>query len=53
MKGLLQRLARREEGASLTEYGLLVALIAAVCVTAITLLGNNVSTLFSNLATSI
>ena len=33
-----------EDGASLVEYILLVALIAAVCLGAITLLGSNVST---------
>jgi pilus assembly protein Flp/PilA len=42
-----------EEGASLAEYGLLLALIAVVCITAITLLGTNVSTMFSQIGTSI
>jgi pilus assembly protein Flp/PilA len=45
--------ARREEGASLVEYGLLLALIAVICITAIALLGSNISTMFSNLAGSI
>jgi pilus assembly protein Flp/PilA len=44
---------RREEGASLVEYGLLLALIAVICITAIALLGSNISTMFSNLAGSI
>ena len=35
----LQRLARDEEGASLVEYVLMVALIAVVCIAAVTLLG--------------
>ncbi len=35
------RFFRDEEGASLVEYVLLVALIAVVCVGAITLLGTN------------
>lgn len=34
---------REEEGAALAEYGLLVALIAVVCIAAVTLLGTNVS----------
>ena len=37
-----------ERGASLVEYALLVALIAVVCIAAITLLGNNASTKFSH-----
>jgi len=44
---------RSDEGASLVEYALLVALIAVVCIAAITLLGNNASTKFDSVATSI
>jgi pilus assembly protein Flp/PilA len=50
MVRLISSLARDEEGAALVEYGLLVALIAAACVAAATLLGNNISLLFNNLA---
>jgi pilus assembly protein Flp/PilA len=42
-----------ERGASLVEYALLVALIAVVCIAAITLLGNNASTKFDSVANSI
>jgi pilus assembly protein Flp/PilA len=42
-----------ERGASLVEYALLVALIAVVCIAAITLLGNNASDKFSSVAGSI
>jgi len=42
-----------ERGASLVEYALLVALIAVVCIAAITLLGNNASTKFSDVGGSI
>ncbi|MEY2451222.1 MAG: pilus assembly protein Flp/PilA, partial [Acidimicrobiaceae bacterium] len=42
-----------ERGASLVEYALLVALIAVVCIAAITLLGNNASSKFSTVAGSI
>ena len=42
-----------DRGASLVEYALLVALIAVVCIAAITLLGNNASTKFDSVATSI
>jgi pilus assembly protein Flp/PilA len=37
----LRRLVRDEEGASLVEYVLLVALIAVVCIAAVTLLGQS------------
>jgi pilus assembly protein Flp/PilA len=47
------RMSRDEEGASLVEYALLVALIAVVCIAAITLLGNNASTKFSEVGGSI
>jgi pilus assembly protein Flp/PilA len=42
-----------ERGASLVEYALLVALIAVVCIAAITLLGGNASKKFDSVATSI
>ena len=44
---------RDEAGASLVEYGLLVALIAVVCIVAIRLLGTNVSSNFSNVGNNI
>jgi pilus assembly protein Flp/PilA len=42
-----------EEGASLAEYGLLLALIAVVCITAIAALGARISAMFAQLSTSI
>jgi pilus assembly protein Flp/PilA len=44
---------QEEEGASLAEYGLLLALIALVCITAIAALGTRISSMFSQLSTSI
>ena len=44
---------RQEEGATLAEYGLLLALIAVVCIAAITLLGTKISSMFDSLSTSI
>jgi pilus assembly protein Flp/PilA len=44
---------RKEEGATLAEYGLLLALIAVVCITAITLVGSKISTMFSTVSASI
>lgn len=40
---LQSRLVQDEEGASLVEYALLVALIAVIAIGAVTLVGNNVS----------
>ena len=42
-----------ERGASLVEYALLVALIAVVCIGAVTFLGNSASTKFSNVGSSL
>jgi pilus assembly protein Flp/PilA len=42
-----------ERGASLVEYALLVALIAVVCIAAVTLLGNQASSKLDTAANSI
>jgi pilus assembly protein Flp/PilA len=42
-----------ESGASAVEYGLLVALIAVVIITAVTTLGTNLSTKFDAAATAV
>jgi len=42
-----------EKGASLVEYALLVALIAVVCIVAVTLLGTNASGKFSSVGSSL
>jgi pilus assembly protein Flp/PilA len=39
-----------EEGATAVEYGLMVALIAAVIITAVALIGTNLETLFTDVA---
>ncbi len=43
-------LGRSERGAALVEYALLVALIAVVCIAAITLLGQSADKKFSEVA---
>jgi pilus assembly protein Flp/PilA len=53
MLATLKSLIRDEEGATMVEYGLLVALIAMVALVAITVLGQNLSTLFSTVANTI
>ena len=47
------RLGTAYKGATAVEYGLLVALIAAVIVGAVAMLGNNLSSLLQTLATII
>ncbi len=42
--------SRAEEGAAMTEYGLLLALIAVVAVGALTTLGGNVRDIFNSIA---
>ncbi len=42
-----------DRGASLVEYALLVALIAVVCIAAVSLLGSNASTKFDSIATTV
>lgn len=44
----LQNLIADERGQGLAEYGLILALVAAVCVGAVTTLGGNVDTALKN-----
>ena len=50
---LMNRFRRDEQGAALVEYGLLVGLIAVICVVAVTLLGGKVSNAFSSIAAAL
>jgi len=53
MYKLVNRFRRDQQGAALAEYGLLVALIAVVCVVAVTALGTQISTAFSTIASDL
>ena len=44
---------RDESGATAIEYGLIAALISVVIITAVTLVGTNLSTTFNSVATAI
>jgi pilus assembly protein Flp/PilA len=44
---------RGERGQDLAEYALLIGLIALIVILAVTLLGNNISTIFNAIATNI
>ena len=45
----LRKLATREEGATMVEYGLMVALIAVVCLVAVGLLGDGINDVFTEI----
>jgi pilus assembly protein Flp/PilA len=53
MYKLIDRFRRDQQGAALAEYGLLIALIAVVCVVAVTALGSQISLAFSTIASDI
>nr|WP_199187037.1 Flp family type IVb pilin [Trinickia caryophylli] len=46
-------LVRDEQGATMVEYGLMVALIAIVCITAVTNIGTDLNLVFSDIAASL
>ena len=48
----VRNFVRDEEGAALAEYGILVAFIAIVAITAVTFFGSKISAKFSSLANS-
>jgi pilus assembly protein Flp/PilA len=49
MRKHFARFMKNEDGAALVEYGLLVGLIAVVCIIAVTDLGKNVNVLFCDI----
>ncbi|MFM7068957.1 MAG: Flp family type IVb pilin [Actinomycetes bacterium] len=53
IKTWLMAQTRTERGASLVEYALLVALIAVVCIGAVTFLGGSAKNKFSSVGTSL
>lgn len=50
---VFSRLMREEEGQALTEYGLILGLIAVVTVGALTLMGTNVNNMLKSIATTL
>ncbi len=49
----LKQLIKDDSGATLVEYGLIVALIAVVCVGMVTVLGNKLMNLFKGVGTDL
>jgi pilus assembly protein Flp/PilA len=53
MTRFFSQLLRDESGATAIEYGLIAALISVVIITAVTLVGSNLSTVFNGIATAL
>jgi pilus assembly protein Flp/PilA len=51
--GGIRSFVRDEDGATMVEYGLMVALIAVVVAVAAKVLGSDISTLFTNVSTTV
>ena len=50
MLNQIMRFVKEEDGATAVEYGLMVSLIAAVIITAVTAIGTNLTTVFNGVA---
>jgi pilus assembly protein Flp/PilA len=48
-----QKFVRGEEGATMVEYGLMLALIAVVCLAAVTTVGTGAKTMFTSVSASL
>ena len=53
MKNLLHRFAKDDTGVTAIEYGLIASLIAVVIITAVTLIGTNLTAKFNTIATAL
>jgi pilus assembly protein Flp/PilA len=53
MLRLIDRFRRDERGAALVEYAILVGLIAVICIAAVAIVGTQVSTAFSTIASAL
>jgi pilus assembly protein Flp/PilA len=53
MRRFATRFVKNDEGAALVEYGMLVGLIAAVCIVAVTALGAGINTVFTTINTAL
>jgi pilus assembly protein Flp/PilA len=50
---LVRHFVKNDEAATMVEYALMVALIAIVCLIAVTTLGTNVNTVFTTIAAAL
>lgn len=51
--GSIQAFLKDEEGATMVEYGLMVALIAVVCAAAVAIIGTQLNTKFTKVGTCV
>ena len=49
----MKKFLKNEEGQGMVEYGLIIALVAVIVIAGISLLGNNIGSLFNNIAGNI
>ncbi len=49
----VKKFVSEEDAPTMVEYGLLVALIAVVCIVAVTLIGTNLNQTFTDIATAL
>ena len=52
-RGAISQFAAAEEGVTMIEYGLLAALIAVVCIAAITVVGTQLNKLFTTISDAV
>jgi pilus assembly protein Flp/PilA len=53
LNGLKKSLGKEDEGATMVEYGIMIGLIALVCFVAVTTLGDQVQTWFTDMTDAI
>jgi len=53
MMTFVKKLVKDEEGATMVEYGLMLALIAIICIAAVMFVGNSASTLFETIGNTL
>jgi pilus assembly protein Flp/PilA len=53
MLSFVKNFVREEEGATMVEYGLMVALIAVVCIATVTMIGTSLNTKFLDVNTNL
>ena len=53
LRNLTRRFITEDEGAALLEYGILVLLIAVLCITAVRAIGTKISTGFNTINTNL
>lgn len=49
LRMVVRSLVKDEEAATMVEYALMLGLIAVVCIAAVTLIGTNANTIFTNI----